>query len=69
MFELGRKINGGLGKGVFWIVMTKHAGKEYEENVSNYSKYIREYIRAEEFSETEGKVILPLLMEEEKQAR
>jgi hypothetical protein len=64
--ELDRKFIGGLGKSVFWIVMTKQAGKEYDENVSSYSKYFRQYIKADEFNETERKIILGVSLGNEK---
>jgi len=64
--ELGRKLNGGLGKSVFCVVVTKQAGKEYKENVSNYSKYFRHHIKIGEFSEYERKFILGFSLGNEK---
>jgi hypothetical protein len=46
--------------------MTKRAGKEYEEIVSKISKFLRQYIKADEFSETERKVIFGVSLGNEK---
>ena len=35
---------------MFWIAVTKQSGEEYEENMSNYSKYIRQRVKADKSS-------------------
>ena len=37
-------------KNMFWIAVTKQSGEEYEENMSNYSKYIRQRVKADKSS-------------------
>jgi hypothetical protein len=46
--------------------MTIQAGNEYEENVLNYCKYFRQYIKADEFSEIGRKVSLGVSLGNEK---